>query len=271
MTSKLKPGLLSAYRQLLTPLVRILVRNGVNFDEFSRLAALVFVDVAKDSIKQDQLTPEAQQQIALISGIPAEQIADLVKVASNEIEFGGNLNRISRLLTGWHTDNEFTGPYGLPLELPMDSDRGPSLSGLIDRHCNEAEPRAMLAELLRTGVVRETEDGWYKVLTRTYLPKIEDLDSLERLGDVIANFVRTIDHNRSESDADQRLFERIVVADNGIRAEDLPRLRIYVKDRAQLLLEEIDNWLSQLDEPEDDEAVMTGLGIYHFVEDPKDN
>ena len=58
-----------------------------------------------------------------------------------------------------------------------------------------------------------------------------------------------------------------VVADDGIKAEDLPRLRAFIKDRAQILLEEIDNWISQLDvpDPQSDKVIKTGLGIYHFV------
>ena len=76
-------------------------------------------------------------------------------------------------------------------------------------------------------------------------------------------------NNIIKKDPDERRFERYVFADNGIRREDLPRFNAYIKKRAQLLLEEIDNWLSQLDQPDPDkeEPVKTGLGIYHFVDE----
>jgi hypothetical protein len=80
-----------------------------------------------------------------------------------------------------------------------------------------------------------------------------------------------VDFNRLQHEPDARLLERTVHADDGIRLQDLPRFRSYVRDRAQVLLEEIDNWLSQLEKPSSDSneiRVGTGVGIYHYVEWP---
>ncbi len=67
----------------------------------------------------------------------------------------------------------------------------------------------------------------------------------------------------------EKFFERYVFADNGIKPEDLPRFEAFTRERSQLLLEEIDNWLSQLEEPKpnDPDVIHTGLGIYHYIED----
>ena len=133
--------------------------------------------------------------------------------------------------------------------------------------------RAMLDELLRIGVVIETEPGWFKAITRTYTPAIDNPDSLERLAGVVYNFVSTVDKNVVEQNPNKRNFERYVFADNGIKKEDLPRFSAYIKTRAQLLLEEIDNWLSQLEQPKPDDksTIRTGLGIYHFVDEEQKN
>jgi hypothetical protein len=131
----------------------------------------------------------------------------------------------------------------------------------------------MLDELIRIKAVQETESGWYKVLTRTYLPDADALDSLDRLARVVQNFIATIDRNIYEADPEKRNFERHVSSDQGIKAEDLPRFRAFIKQRAQLLLEELDNWLSQLDPPksDDNEKVNTGVGIYHYIEEEIDD
>ena len=42
----------------------------------------------------------------------------------------------------------------------------------------------------------------------------------------------------------------------------------YVRLKCQALLEDIDNWLNKLDEPDakkGDKVIHTGVGIYHFV------
>ena len=51
MESDLKQGLLAAYRRLMKPLVRILIRNGVAYGEFAEVAKEVYIDVASNDFK----------------------------------------------------------------------------------------------------------------------------------------------------------------------------------------------------------------------------
>ncbi len=268
MESELKCGILDAYRRLLKPLVRILIRNGVAFNEFADIGKAVYVDVASTEFKVPH-RKMSQARIAILTGLTRKEVARLVGTKKRgKEEQKSNLSRVSRVLTGWHTDSDFTGPYGLPLELQFEGQEGRDFSEIVQRYSGDMAARAMLDELIRIGAVKETEPGWYKVLTRTYTPAIDEPDMLERLAGVVYNFVSTIDRNIREKNPDKRNFERYVFADNGIKKEDLPRFRAFIKKRAQLLLEEIDNWLSQLEPPDPtkEEQIRTGLGIYHYVE-----
>ncbi|MDQ1302706.1 MAG: hypothetical protein QG595_689 [Pseudomonadota bacterium] len=271
MASELKAALLAAYTRLLCPLVRILLRNGVSYPEFAETAKKVFVTVvANESPTGDAETLAARA--AIRTGITkSEALRVLLESESPSIE--SNLNRITRVLTGWHTDTTFTGPYGLPLELQLEQRDRPDFSSLVRTYCPDTQPAAMLRELVRIGVVREIENGWFRVLTRTYLPKTDVPDSLERIGQAVQHLIETVEHNRQEMDVDRRLFERTVYADDGICEEDLPRFKRYVQGRSQVLLEDIDNWLSQLEKPSTDQskrAIQTGIGIYHYVEKETD-
>ena len=268
MNLDLKLRLKAAYRQLLRPLVRILLRNGIEATEFTQLAKLVYVDVARASILRDGREAK-NNELASVTGLSASEIEEVIKKSTGETGEHSNLGLITRVLSGWHTDTEYTGPYGLPLELTLDDPRSPSFVALCERYAPKAVPRELLTDLIRIGAAKETDDNWFKVLTRTYLPKFDDPASIEHLGQSIENFANTIDHNRAEKDPENKLFERVVEADDGIRPEDLPRFKQFVRDRSQLLLEEIDNWLSQLDAPKkgnEKASVNTGLGIYHYVE-----
>ncbi len=192
----------------------------------------------------------------------------------SRIDTASNLDRITGFLGGWHTDPYFTGPYGLPLDVPFDGVDDRTFAELVRRYAGGMHPGAMLSELLRIGVVRETDGGRIKVLTRTYLPQSDTPDSLDRLGRAVGLFVETIDFNRDETDPDKRLLERTVVADNGIRVSDLPELQAYVRERGQFLLEEIDDWLSKLEPiPADckEETIQTGIGVYHYIESSDTN
>jgi hypothetical protein len=272
MEPEIKQGLLAAYRRLLKPLVRILLRNGVPFGEFADVAKDVYIDVVASDFKVPR-KKMSQARIAILTGLTRKEVARLLSdKAEGKQELSSNHNRVTRVLTGWHTDANYTGPYGLPLELRFEGEDGYFFSDLVQKYSGDMAPRAMLDELLRIGTVRETETGWYKVLTRTYMPVVDEMDSLDRMASVIRNFINTIDTNINEPDPDKRLFERHVFADNGIREEDLPRFRAFVKKRAQLLIAETDNWLSQLEQPDefDENLINTGLGIFHYIESEDD-
>ena len=239
MNSDLKIRLKAAYRQLMRPLVRILLRNGIEASEFTDIVKLVYVDVAKDSLEREGREAR-NKDLAQVTGLTVEEINAVTTRNDGKTGENTNLGRIMKVLSGWHTDPDYTGPYGLPLELTFDDARTPNFSALVERYAPNTEARGLLNELIRLGAVKGTDDNWFKVLTRTYLPKFDDPASLEHLGQSIENFANTIDHNRVASDPEEKLFERVV-----------------------------DNWLSQLDPPSDDSEaapIHTGLGIYHYVE-----
>lgn len=267
--ANLKLAILAAYQRLLRPLVRILIRNGVSFAEFSEIAKDVYVEVAE----RDFQLPDknmTQGRIAILTGLTRKEVNRLItQRGSQHRDYASNLNRVARLLSGWHTDPQFTGPYGLPLDVPFDGPDERTFCELVRRYTADMPARVMLEELLRIGVVREADRGRFRVLTRTYLPNADAPESLDRLGDAVRNFVETMDFNRTETDPTKRLLERTVRADTGVRISDLPMFQAYVRERGQFLLEEIDDWLSKLepvDEKNNEPRVNTGVGIYQFIQ-----
>lgn len=264
----LKLSILAAYKRLLRPLIRILLRNSVSFAEFSEIAKDVYVEVAASDFRLPDKNM-TQGRIAILTGLTRKEVNRLItQKGKQQRDYASNLNRVTRILGGWHTDPQFTGPYGLPLDVSYDAPGDRNFAELVRRYTGDMPARAMLDELLRIGVVKESEGGRYKVLTRTFLPKADAPESLDRLGHAVRNFVETMDFNRTEADPDKRLFERTVIADAGIRLSDLPRFQAYVRERGQFLLEELDDWLSKLepaDKTPNETMVDTGVGIYHYI------
>jgi len=264
-----KRGLLAAYGRLLRPLIRILIRNGVSFREFAEVAKGTYVDVAeKDfSVPNKKIT---QTRISALTGLErrdVERIVQLKKALEEELE-GSNLNRVVAILTGWHTDADYTGPYGVPIEVQLSDSSGVDFTELSRRHAGDkASPKSLLEEMVRAGVAVETERGWFKVVSRYYIPQGSAPAGLEHLSRTLQDLVTTIEHNLLEADSNKKMFERHVYTEEGIRPEDLPHFEEFAKEKAKLLLEEIDNWLSQLDKPNTpvDERISTGLGIFHYI------
>lgn len=271
MTDSVKPGLLSAFKVLLRPLVRILLRHGISFAEFAEIVKAVYVEIAVTEFKVEGRRG-TKSRIAVITGLTRKEVSRVIEVACTENQGGkSNLNRVARVLAGWHTDPDFIGPYGMPLEVKYEDSGSNTVTftSLVRRYSGDMSPRSMLDELMRVGAVVETEPGWLKVLRRVYEPQTLAKDNFERVGEVVKNFVDTVDFNLQKEVLGAGRFERIVYSPEGIRNEDMPRFNRYIKERCQALLEEIDNWIAQLDLPEkpnEEDVTHTGIGIYHYIE-----
>lgn len=272
MTDSVKTGLLAAFAKILRPLVRILLKHGVTYAEFSEVIKTVFVAVAAQEFRVPG-KKMSKARIAIVTGLTRKEVH---RIAEKHGEDGGeertNLSRIGRVLSGWHTDPEFIGPYGMPLEVRYDSpnEHDVTFVKLVQRFSGDMTPRAMLDELLRVGAVVETDHNWLKVLRREYVPEMLAPDFIERVGRGVHNFIHTVEKNMEKVGPGKGRFERTVRPDKGMRIEHLPLFDEYVRRKSQALLEDIDNWLNNLEQPHEDEdgqIVQTGVGIYHFVID----
>jgi len=273
MIDSVRTGLLASYRHLMRPLIRILIRNGITHGEFAEYLKLVFVDVAeKDFALPDR--DKSQSRVAILTGLSRKEVALQKEILEGRTlpAHEGNLHRVTRVLQGWHTDADFTGPYGMPLELPINSADEISFAELMRRYCPDMSVGSMAEELLRVGVIEQTASGELKVLTRAYVPQSLHPDALERLGTVIRNFLNTVEYNMEKDAEDPGRFERVVVADNGLREGLLPAFDSLLRLKGQQLLVELDNWLSAQESEENTEdkdrrVLRTGIGVYHYIEE----
>jgi hypothetical protein len=262
-----KRGLLAAYGRLLGPLIRILIRNGVTFEEFAEVAKHSYVKVALEDFEAGSQA-DSDSRVASLTGLTAGESRSVTEqINASPDEDQSHLDQIVGILTVWHTDSDYTGPYGIPLELKYEDTNTISFSDLVEGCYPGASARTLLDELLQAKTVEETEKGWFKVLKRYYMPEPAAPDGLEHLSRTLQDLVNTMDHNRSEENPKKKRFERYVYTEDGIRPEDLPRFEAFASSRAQILLEEIDNWLTQLDKPDPatKHELSTGLGIFHYI------
>jgi hypothetical protein len=266
MTEGIKETLLGSFRQLLRPLVRILLRNGVSYAEYEETAKVVFVEVAKNDFPAGG-QPASVHRLAVLTGLAAHEVArvnDLLEqgTAPNT----ENLNRVGRILGGWHQDPEFTGPYGLPLELDFEG-RGPSFTKLIEQYGDGVSPREMLGELKRIAVVTELSGSKVRVLSRSYIPQQSDAAVFQFMGVALRDLAETLDANLSD-DEEEGYFERRVWTPSGIDARDMSAFDELVNRKGMEFLETLDNWLSSRESDAEDiprnRKIKVGVGVYLF-------
>ena len=261
-----------ALRTMLKPLIRLLISQGVSHADFSEAAKDVYVEMAIRHF--DDSEKVNQSRVAILTGLTRKEVKNVIDRAMTATSHGKNFSRPSRVLVGWHSDPKYTGPYGVPLEIPYESTLKdqPSFKELVRAYSGDMAPLQMLKELIRVGAVVQLDNGNYKVLRRNFEPERLSPELLERFGDVAHNFFSTAAANIEKSEQGAGFFERVVYAEEPITKEIIAQFDLYVKTRGQEFLEELDNWFvrKQKEADNNQERFDTGFGMFHYVESQED-
>jgi len=268
MSENVKKPLLAACRHLLHPLVRILLRHGVSYGEFSDSVRGAYIDIAKNELVPPD-RPQTDARIAILTGLNKHEVTRIRKADASDDDAVG-LNQIARVLQGWSQDPEYLGPYGLPLEVPFAGETM-SFEDMVRRFAGDTPPRALLEELVRVNAALETDDGYVRLLNRTYLPSPLDPVGLERLGNVVNYFIDTVDFNLQKKRQGEGRFERYAITMEGLSPGDFRDFDALIREKGQELLEILDDWLGQHEihgghKLPSDVSIKTGVGIFHFIE-----
>lgn len=268
MKQDAKHALLAAIIKLLQPLIRILLRNGIPFGTFADLAKHVYVKMAMEEFGLPNRKQTASR-VSIITGLTRKEVSRIQGLSEIENEETiERYNRAARVVSGWVRDGRFLDSNGQPAVLPVEGN-GVSFSELVRHFSGDMPVRAVLDELDRVGVIDHLPDGRIRLLSRAYIPVTGEVEKLGILGTDVRDLICTIDNNITR-EADQRLLQRKVSYDN-LPAEILPELRQISAHKGQLLLEELDSWLSQHDRDNNPSVSGTGrhragIGIYYFEE-----
>ena len=268
MTDDLHNPLFAAVLKLLRPLVRILLRNGVSHRTFAEITKWVYVDVALQefSIKGRK---QSTSRISVLTGLSRKEVQRVRKLprpddrASTE-----KYNRAARVIAAWRREKEFCDKAHMPTPLPI-TGAGATFTKLVKKFSGDMPSRAVLDELVRIGAVEQLDDGTVRLIVRAYIPEESEKDKLNILGTDVAHLINTIGHNLSPKQT-RPFFQRKVAYDN-LPDDILPDFQTLAADKAQALLEELDQWLSRHDRDvnplvKGSGRNRAGLGIYYFEE-----
>ncbi|MEM1174239.1 MAG: DUF6502 family protein [Pseudomonadota bacterium] len=268
MAESVKENLGKALSLMLKPLVRLLISQGVTHAEFSDISKEVYVETAIRNFEEGSNLNKSK--IAILTGLTRKDVKNVIDKTLGMNPGPKKSSRPERVLTGWYTDPKYTGPYGIPLELPYESDvgDGKSFVGLVREYSGDMAPRQMLNELVSAGSVVEVE-GRFKVVRRDYIHSTLSPEFIERLGEVGYRVMSTAAKNIDKQVEGSGYFDRMVFSDDGCTDALIAKFDVYFKVRGQELLEEIDTWFSsRSSEPENlvGERKDTGVYMVHYVE-----
>ncbi len=268
--SKSEGALEEAIARLLRPLFRVLLRQGMAFTAFEKLAKSVYVDVAHNEFSLPGRKPSVSRT-SILSGLTRKDVQHVLTDPAKHTAAGDTqYNRAARVLTGWVRDPDFSGKDGELRPLRPDGEFG--FAALVRKHSGDVPARAVLDELVRVGAVQQLADGRIELRKRAYVPMHGSNEKLHILGTDVADLVATIDHNLQYGSSDGRFQRKLMY--RGVAPQTVPAFRQLSASMSQVLLERLDHWLAtQIKEQKpahpDEPGRRVGLGIYYFEQSPE--
>src|SRR5437660_3382605 len=271
MTSPADKQLLYALRRVLRPIVRILIRAGIRFDEFAELVRGVYAESAiRDGL--DHALSLTRTRVSVVTGLTHQQVdyyidnGDALPSANPSLA-----NILVEVLQKWHTDPHYIGPYGIPLELEFEVPSGRCFRSLVAMVDTKVSAGIALEELLRVGSVIYSGEKHFRAVSRYFMmPEPMSPQQIEYFGSTLTRLAQTLEFNMNPRRPEKRL-ERFVVADRGLPPDVLPMFESYARDRTSEFLLDLDNWLttySSSGEADTGPRIATGLNVFLYVEPP---
>ena len=258
-------ALQQAVMRMLRPLVRLLLRHGVAHASLAEWLKRLYVETAAAEFALEG-RKQSVSRIALMTGINRKEVKRVLDQPPATETQQRKHNRAARIIHGWRSDSDFTDATGKPLELQF-SGTEHDFNTLVKRYSGDIPARAVLDELVRTGIVEHSRNGTLRLLKPGYVPCHSDDDMLQLAGDSVRDLLETIDHNLQSAGKASRL-QLSVVYDN-LPEEAVQTFRKLSRERAMTLLEEMDAFLSHHDRDSTPQAhgsgnFRAGLGVYYF-------
>ena len=170
--------------RVLQPLVRLLLRNGVTYTVFVAALKRVFLQAAQQELATRGMV-QTDSAVSLLSGVHRRDVRNLLRSApeiasdtasdtSSKAPAGpsapAGLGLAAQVVGRWMNDAQFVDALGASRTLPRSGERG-SFDALVAGVSRDVRPKAVLDELLRLGVVHETEQGAVVLESTGFAPR----------------------------------------------------------------------------------------------------
>ncbi len=254
--------------QIFKPLVKIMLRLNVPFNEVSEVLKWTYVDVANQHFGINGKKP-SKSRTSVITGLARAQVDKQMKLDLFEDENNQYIwHRAVRVLTGWIEDKEYLDPHGKAKIIPLESKQEPDFKTLVDRYSGGTTYKSILDDLIQSGSA-VLKNGHVEMLKPYYLTDNDpdDLQKLNFLGVSTQYLIETIAHNIDPGRSNPR-FQRIIFHEN------LPNSLIniaesYVREKSQKLANDVDEYLERLiqhsNHGENETFIpYVGLGLYFY-------
>ena len=234
------PALTRAVKQLLKPLVGVMLDNGLTYGWLTKILKVIYVDVAEAEFS---LSDKAQtdSRISLLTGVHRKDVRRLRNEDKDGFEPPSSIFLGAQLVAIWTTEAHFLDKSGKPAPLArLPGANTPGGSGsfeeLVTLVSKDIRPRAILDEWLRLGAVTINENDEVCLKVDAFIPARGFEEKLYYLGKNIHDHMAAARCNVQSKTPP--FLERSVYYDQ-LTGESVKKLAILSEQKAMEILKEL--------------------------------
>ena len=267
-----KEAVLNVFASLMRPLMRIAFEYGVTASDVSAAVRRTYIQALEAKLLE-QKRPTTDERIAFVSGLAQSDVSALREAERAGAPHSGkgsvrSSDQIANLLTVWNTSNNFSGAYGVAMDLDLTPTAGSprrSFRELVQAACPGADEEALLDELVASESIEVVDSITVRCVARAYLPQDADIKRITWAGRVLANLADSFAHNLVRKANEPVYLERAVVSDEPLSEAGRDKFLATAGERGQELLTELDAFATRLARTErSDTGKRYGFGVYFF-------
>jgi hypothetical protein len=184
-----------AVRQIMRPLVRLLLTKGVPYPALSSMLKDIYFEVATRDMAG--ASEQTGSRISLITGLHRKDVRRMRDAARSQHELSADTSIASEVFTRWISDRRYLDRQRRPRKLPRLASAGGALSfeTLVASVSKDIRPRALLDELLRLGMVSVDGEDRVSLNQKAFVPKRGSVEMLHYFGENVHDHLATAVHN----------------------------------------------------------------------------
>jgi hypothetical protein len=199
-TTQTSSILIRSIRHVMRPVIRLMMRHGIVLQSFQELVKSVYTEEAEKEITVTG-NIATDLQISLMTGIHRKEVKRFRDDGYDAFILSPTLCTGADVVTAWLTDRRFLSRRREPK--PLSTRRGESVdsfSTLVRTVDAELRPNAVLAEMVRLGVVK-VKNECAQLIVDAFVPQKGFDEKVQYLAENGHDFLATIVHNLGQSKA----------------------------------------------------------------------
>ncbi len=238
-------AVLAALKQVLKPLVRLLLSFQITLPYLIELLKRTYVEVADEDFKLDN-KKQTDTRISLLTGVHRKDIRRLRHPESQDQARDASTSIGAQLVAHWVSKPEYLDEHGEPkrLQLKADQRAEADFEGLVASVCKQdIRARVVLDEWLRLGMVTITDDQYIVLNKRAFIADSSLDEKAFFLGMNLADHMEAASQNLRSSHPP--FLERCVYYD-GLNEQSIQELKDMAEEQGMAMLRSLNTRALQL-------------------------